>query len=47
VVEAWAAGCGLIVNSQVGALFYLDGEHERLMTAADDFWALALGKVAA
>jgi glycosyltransferase involved in cell wall biosynthesis len=44
VVEAWAAGCELILNRNVGALHWL--EHPAgLSTAAADFWRLvgALG----
>ena len=39
VVEAWAAGCELILNRNVGALHWL--EHpDGLRTAAADFWRL-------
>jgi glycosyltransferase involved in cell wall biosynthesis len=39
VVEAWAAGCELIVNRNVGALHWL--EHPAgLESAAADFWSL-------
>ena len=45
VVEAWAAGCELIVNRNVGALHWL--EHpDGLSTAAADFWRL-VGELAA
>lgn len=40
VVEAWAAGCRLIVNQQVGALHYIQNEPDKLESAAADFWAL-------
>jgi hypothetical protein len=39
VVEAWAAGCELIVNRNVGALHWL-AEPEALETAAADYWEL-------
>ena len=39
VVEAWAAGCELIVNRNVGALHWL-AEPAALETAAADYWAL-------
>jgi hypothetical protein len=39
VAEAWAAGCELIVNRNVGALHWL--EHpEKIESAGRDFWAL-------
>jgi glycosyltransferase involved in cell wall biosynthesis len=42
VVEAWAAGCELIVNRNVGALHWL--EHpEALRSAPGDFWRLVEG----
>jgi glycosyltransferase involved in cell wall biosynthesis len=39
VVEAWAAGCELIVNRNVGALHWLD-HPAALESATDDFWRL-------
>lgn len=42
VVEAWAAGCELVVNELVGALGYLRSNHDALRSAARDFWRLAL-----
>ncbi len=42
VVEAWAAGCELIVNRNVGALHWL--EHpDALRSATTDFWRLVEG----
>src|SRR6185503_2204168 len=39
VVEAWAAGCELVVNRNVGALHWL--EHPKALdTAAADYWRL-------
>lgn len=38
VVEAWAAGCELVINSLIGAIHYIQEEPEKLRTAADDFW---------
>jgi glycosyltransferase involved in cell wall biosynthesis len=39
VVEAWAAGCELIVNRNVGALYWLENP-AGLRIAAADFWGL-------
>lgn len=47
VVEAWAAGCKLVVNEQVGALHYLLREPEKLESAAADFWQLVCEQVPA
>jgi glycosyltransferase involved in cell wall biosynthesis len=42
VIEAWAAGCELIVNGNVGAVHWV--EHpEGLEAAALDFWGLVAG----
>lgn len=40
VVEASAAGLTLVVNEQVGALYYLREAPEKLASAAEDFWEL-------
>jgi glycosyltransferase involved in cell wall biosynthesis len=41
VVEAWAAGCELICNLLVGALYYLDeGTEHLLYDAAERFWQI-------
>lgn len=40
VVEAWAAGCELVVNKNVGALHWIQNEPEKLETAAADFWEI-------
>ena len=40
VVEAWAAGCQLVVNGLVGAVHYLQHDPGALETAAADFWAV-------
>lgn len=47
VVEAWAAGCELVVNRQVGALHYIENDQEALRTAAADFWDFACERVTA
>ncbi|MDA0160012.1 hypothetical protein OM076_07050 [Solirubrobacter ginsenosidimutans] len=39
VVEAWAAGCELIVNRNVGALAWLE-KPEAIESASRDFWRL-------
>lgn len=43
VVEAWAAGCKLVVNRLVGARHWIEKEPQKLNTAAEDFWAVACG----
>lgn len=43
VVEAWAAGCELVVNGLVGARYWIEQEPDKLDTAAQDFWALVTG----
>lgn len=43
VVEAWAAGCELVVNKNVGALHWIQNEPEKLESAAEDFWKLVVG----
>lgn len=42
VAEAWAAGCELIVNENVGALHWIREAPEKLDSAAEDFWAAVL-----
>jgi hypothetical protein len=39
VVEAWAVGCELIVNRNVGALHWLE-RPEKIESAGEDFWRL-------
>lgn len=39
-LEAWAAGCEVVVNSLVGARHWIADEPEKLESAAQDFWAL-------
>lgn len=43
VVEAWAAGCELIVNRNVGALHYIQEDPEGLEGSAERFWKLVTG----
>lgn len=43
VVEAWAAGCELVVNRNIGALHWIENEPEALETAAEDFWSVVKG----
>lgn len=38
VVEAWAAGCRLVINGNVGARHWIENQPEKLESAADDFW---------
>jgi len=39
VMEAWAAGCELIVNDMTGALWWIDNAPERLFNISDQYWA--------
>lgn len=39
-VEAWAAGCEIVVNGLVGATYWLENAPHRLDTSAQDFWEL-------
>lgn len=41
-IEAWAAGCELVVNRNVGALHYIENPEE-LKGAAKRFWELVTG----
>lgn len=41
-VEAWAAGCEVVVNGLVGARYWITEEPEKLDTAASDFWNFVL-----
>jgi hypothetical protein len=47
VLEAWAAGCSLVVNRQVGAVHYIENDRDSLETAAADFWDLVANPVTA
>lgn len=38
VVEAWAAGCELIVNGNVGAMYWIEQEPEKLTQGIELFW---------
>jgi hypothetical protein len=40
VAEAWAAGCDVTVNEQVGAKWWIENDPDKLWTAAEDFWEL-------
>jgi glycosyltransferase involved in cell wall biosynthesis len=40
--EAWAAGCGLVVNEHVGAAYWIRNNPEAIDTAAQDFWQWAI-----
>lgn len=40
VVEAWAAGCELVINGLVGARYWIEQDPVALDTAATDFWNL-------
>lgn len=43
VVEAWAAGCDLVVNNLIGARHYIENDRKALETAAEDFWNVVAG----
>jgi glycosyltransferase involved in cell wall biosynthesis len=38
VAEAWASGMTLIVNRNIGAIYWIKEQPEKLETAAEDFW---------
>lgn len=38
VVEAWAAGCEIVTNGNVGAVGWINDQPEALVTAREDFW---------
>lgn len=40
VAEAWAAGCELVVNENVGAKWWIDNAPERIESGARLFWEL-------
>ena len=39
-VEAWAAGCQVVVNGLVGARYWIEENPGPLDTAREDFWKL-------
>lgn len=39
-VEAWAAGCNLVVGQEIGALWWIEHHPDQLATAAEDFWTV-------
>ena len=43
VAEADAAGCEVVANRLVGALYWLEHDRAALETATDDFWKLVTG----
>lgn len=38
VVEAWAAGCKVITNQNIGAAYWIENEPNAMQTAREDFW---------
>ncbi len=42
VAEAWAAGCEVVTNNLVGALYWVTEKPEALETAGADFWRAVL-----
>lgn len=43
VVEAWAAGCELILNRNVGSRHYIESDQEALTNAGERFWDVVCG----
>lgn len=43
VAEAWAAGLELVINSLVGAAWWIQNNPKAIETAAADYWKLVLG----
>lgn len=43
VAEAWAAGCEMQINGNIGALDWIGSDSTALVTAGADFWAVVLG----
>lgn len=41
-IEAHAAGCELVVNRNVGSMYWIQEEPDKLETAAEDFWEFVL-----
>lgn len=44
VLEAHAAGCELLINNMVGVRYWIERRPARLLTAAADFWRVAVGE---
>lgn len=42
VVEAWMAGCEVVTNGLVGALWWMRERPQAIETAAEDFWSVVL-----
>lgn len=42
VAEAWAAGCDLVINGNVGARYWIEENPGAIDTAASDFWEYVL-----
>jgi hypothetical protein len=42
VAEAWAAGCELIVNGNVGAAYWIQEDPAAIERASEDFWNVVL-----
>lgn len=43
VVEAWAAGCEIVTNANVGAMWWIENNPDALDSAGNDFWGLICG----
>lgn len=43
VAEAWASGCKLIVNGNIGAAYWIENEPSAMGTAREAFWEVACG----
>jgi glycosyltransferase involved in cell wall biosynthesis len=42
VAEAWAAGCELVINGNVGAAQWIQESPEAIENAGEDFWGIVL-----
>lgn len=42
IIEAWLAGCELVINGLVGGRYWIEEAPEKLETAAEDFWEFVL-----
>lgn len=43
VVEAWAAGCEVVTNGNVGGMWWVENDPAALDSAGKDFWGLVCG----
>ncbi len=43
VAEAWASGCKLVVNRNIGATWWIENDPEAMDSAREDFWEAVCG----